>query len=494
MKSASAHVRAVVSGVLMALAYPPIGFAFLSFAGLVPLFAILREHGFGRAFWYVWLSGLVFLGISLSWIRHITWGGMVLAILVLAVFYALPFAMTALLMKRWERAGLVVLPFAVAAVEWLRSFDQLAFPWMILGNSQTAYPFLIQFADITSVFGVSAWVAAVNIAIWLLIRRRTVANAALLITLFAVPALYSYYAMHMPGTEGVPLRVALIQGNVPPDEKWGEGMEEWNINLYRSMSIESLRYDPQLIVWPETAVPVYLADTPHYARKVQSMVDSTGVPVLTGMPAIDWDTYETWNAAGLFTPGGTEVKRYDKIHLVPFGEAFPMDGIFPDLRKIDFGQANWDEGNETVVFDVPGLPSFNAAVCFESIFPDLIRKFIVKGSTFIVVITNDVWFGPYASPIQHAMISAMRAIEFHRPVVRCANTGISMIIDAHGRILKRTGTFERTMLTGEIIPESRMTVYARYGNIFSIFSVVVSVAAMIVYVAAKRKYAGEGKV
>lgn len=491
MTPSSAYTRAVVSGALLALAYPPIGLGFLAFIAVVPLFGILRESGFRRTFWYTWVSGLVFLGISLSWIRHITWAGMVLAVLVLAIFYALPFAMSALMMKRSEALGLALLPFATAGVEWLRSFGQLAFPWMIFGNSMTAYPFLIQFADLTSAFGVSAWVIAVNIAVWLFIRRRTLLRAAFPVLLFAVPAVYSYVVMRTPDPAVEPLRVALIQGNVSPEEKWGAGMEEWNINLYRSMSIESLRSKPQMIIWPETAVPVYLADVPMYDRKVQSMVDSTGVPVLTGMPSIDWETYMTWNAAGLFLPGEQAPERYKKIHLVPFGEAFPLDEIFPDLRKINFGQANWDEGTETMVFHPPGLPPFNTVICFESIFPDLVRKFVIKGSQFIVVITNDVWFGPYASPIQHAMISVMRAIEFHRPVVRCANTGISMIIDARGRILKRTGTFERTTLTGEIMPDTRMSFYARHGNLFSMFSVLVSAAAMV-YVAAGLKRAGKG--
>jgi apolipoprotein N-acyltransferase len=357
---------------------------------------------------------------------------------------------------------------------------------MIYGNSQACYPSLIQFADITSVYGVSFWVAAVNVALYRILRRpRSFVNWTLIIALFVAPYLYSRSVIARGDELGETLSVALIQGNVPPDEKWEEGMEEWNINLYRSMSIQSMEYHPQLIVWPETAVPAYLADIAPYRRMVQSLVDSIGVPVLTGMPAIDWSTGKTWNAAGLFSPGGTNVARYDKLHLVPFGEAFPFDDIFPSLRNINMGQANWDEGTDIVVFDTPGLPPFNAVICFESIFPDLVRRFIVRGSQMIVVITNDVWFGHYASPIQHAMISVMRAIEFHRPVIRCANTGISMTIDRYGRIQDRTRYGERTYLIATARPSARMTFYAKHGNVFGIGCFVVSLAAAIGYFIAR---------
>jgi apolipoprotein N-acyltransferase len=175
------------------------------------------------------------------------------------------------------------------------------------------------------------------------------------------------------------------------------------------------------------------------------------------------------------------VQRYDKIHLVPFGEAIPLSNLFPVLNRIDFGQANWDNGTKTVVFKSPMLPPFNVAICFESIFPDLIRKFIVKRSQFIVVITNDVWGGPYSLPIQHAMIAVLRAIEFHRPVVRCANSGISMFIDPYGRVVSKTGTFVRTTLTGTITPSARQTLYARFGNVFSMVCFGITLCYLIVY-------------
>ncbi|MFC1692803.1 apolipoprotein N-acyltransferase [Candidatus Latescibacterota bacterium] len=464
---------AASSGLLLCCSFPPVGLGFLAYVAIVPMFFVVESSNLRAVSVYAWISGLVFLGLSLSWIRHITWVGMILAVLILALFYAIPFICAKFLSEFKPWLGLLIFPFSIAGIEWIRSFDQLAFPWMIIGNSQTYYPWLIQFADITSAYGVSCWVAAVNVSVYILIKKRSTGRFILLTLLFVVPLIYSRIVLHRSTSSGNQITVALIQGNVTPEEKWGYNMREWNINLYRSLSIEAAACDPDLIVWPETAIPSYLSEHSPSRSKIHSLVDSLNIPVFTGVPTEDINTEETWNSAGLFIPGEEEIRRYHKIHLVPFGEAIPLDNIFPILRKIDFDQANWNEGAETVVFEPPGLPPFNAAICFESIFPDLIRKFIVKGSQFIVVITNDIWFGPFASPIQHAMISVMRAIEFHRPIIRCANTGISMIIDSNGNIVKRTETFKRTTLVGSIVPSQEKTVYARFGNIFSLVSFVI---------------------
>ncbi|HDY87609.1 MAG TPA: apolipoprotein N-acyltransferase [bacterium] len=481
MKKTTSVTYALISGLILGCAYPPVGLGFLAYICLVPMLFVITGLKPRRVLLLSFLSGLIFHVITVSWIRHITWIGMIAGILYLALFYSIPFFIASLSSKIFPRMGIIIFPFAVAGIEWVKSFDLLAFPWMILGNSQTYYPWLIQFADITSAFGVSWWVAMVNVSIFFLIKKRTAVRWGFFVLLFLIPLLYSWNVMHSPVENNKEIKVSLIQGNVYPDEKWGRGNVQWNINLYRNMSIEAMSYKPDLIIWPETAIPVYLCESPKYRYLIHSFVDSIGVPIITGMPSIDFETDRTWNSAGFFKPGEKKVQRYDKIHLVPFGEAIPLDDYFPSLKKLDLGQANWSKGKETVVFKSPVLPPFNVVICFESIFPDLVRKFVVKGIQFIIVITNDVWFGPYSSPIQHAMISVFRAIEFHLPVVRCANTGISMIIDPYGRVVDKTGTFERTILTGTISPRTNKTFYAQFGNIFSIFCLIITCFVLIFY-------------
>lgn len=477
MGNLTALAYAVFSAFLLSGAYPPVGLGYFAFVGLVPLFIIVRSCTPGRVLLWTWLSGVMFLGITLFWLRHITWIGMIFGVSELAFFYSVPFVIASIIVQVSPLWGFMVLPFAVAGIEWLRSFDLLAFPWMILGNSQTSYPFFIQFADITSAYGVSAWVVMVNIGVYLLILKKTVRRWLFLLVLFVVPTAYSITVLFHKQPSEEKLTVALIQGNIMPEEKWGDGLEFWNVNLYRTMSIEAMEYKPDLFIWPETAVPAYLLETPRYRYMLQSLVDSTGVPLLTGTPAIDLDTGETWNSAAYFVPG-EKPEIYHKIHLVPFGEAIPLDSVFPALRSLDLGQANWDKGTERVIFTSSYLPSFCTLICFESIFPDLVRSFVKKGVEFITVVTNDVWFGPKSSPEQHAMISVMRAIEFHRPVVRCANTGISMIIDPYGRVKRKTEVFKRDTLIGTITPRTGKTVYLRFGNIFSLLSLLITLTCL----------------
>ncbi|MCE5250707.1 apolipoprotein N-acyltransferase [bacterium] len=479
MSNVAAFSYALISALFLTGSYPTFGLGFFAFVSLIPLFPVFMKCSTVRVLLWTWVSGVIFLGITLFWIHHITWGGMVGAVIVLAFFFALPFAVSRIIYEVSPRLGFIVLPFAVAGMEWIRSFGSLAFPWMILGNSQSSYPFFIQFADITSVYGVSAWIVLVNISSYLIMRKKTPRRWLLFAALFIIPIAYSMAVVLTGRSDGKKMQVALVQGNVIPEEKWEDGMELWNINLYRSMSVEAASSSPlDLIVWPETATPVYLLETPRYRRMVQSLVDSIGVPVLTGTPSIDIDTRETWNSAAFFVPDAPHAQIYHKIHLVPFGEAIPLDDYFPELRKLDFGQANWDKGKERVIFTSDVLPPFCAVICFESIFPDLIRSFVVKGVEFIVVITNDVWFGPSPSPQQHARISVFRAIEFHRPVIRCANTGISMIIDPYGRILKQTDTFTRDTLIGTIVPRTGRTFYMRFGNVFSLASFLFTMIAL----------------
>lgn len=485
MKKTTAFVYALISGILLGCAYPPVGLGFLAYVSLVPVLFIVNSLKTRQVFFWSLIFSLFFHALTLSWIRHITWVGMVLGIITLSLIYTLPFVITQLIREISPKMGIFVFPFAVAGIEWIRSFDALAFPWMILGNSQTYYPWLIQFADITSAYGISWWVAMVNVSVFFLIKKRTAVRWAFLVILFLFPLIYSLKILQIPANTDKMLKVALIQGNVMPEEKWEYGNELWNINLYRSMSIQAMAYKPDLIVWPETATPVYLCEQPKYRRIVQSLVDSIGVPIVTGTPSIDFESGQKWNSAAFFQPGEKKVERYDKIRLVPFGEAIPLDDMFPSLRNFHLGQANWDEGKEYVVFNSPVLPPFNVVICFESIFPDMIRKFVVKGAQFIIVITNDVWFGPYASPIQHAMISVLRAIEFHLPVVRCANTGISMIIDPYGRVVDKTGTFERDILIGTITPGTKKTVYAKFGNVFSMFCLFITLVSLMLYIFTK---------
>ena len=218
MKKSTSLIYALISALILGCAYPPVGLGFLAYFCLVPMLYIASSLKPGRVFFLSFLSGLLFHGFTVSWMRYITWVGMIAAIIFLALFYSLPFFFTGLVSKVFPRRGIFVFPFAVAGIEWARSFDLLAFPWMILGNSQTYYPWLIQFADITSAFGVSWWIAMINVEVFFLIKRRTVFRWGFLALLFIIPLTYSWIVMKTPAGTDSKLKIALIQGNVFPDE------------------------------------------------------------------------------------------------------------------------------------------------------------------------------------------------------------------------------------------------------------------------------------
>ncbi len=420
MNLIKAYGPAVLSAALLSMAYPPFGLGFLAFVGIIPMLPIVETASPAKVLMKFWFAGILFHAATVLWISHVTWVGAILGVIFLGLLYAVPFTAAAYARTRGIDLRFSHCRFFIAGFEWACSHEVMAFPWMIFGNSQASYPWLVQFADITSVFGVSWWVIAVNVIVYLSLKEKKACYAVVIAALFIVPFAYSSAVLHASPKPERSLRVAIVQGNVPQDDKWG-GDVEWNIDLYRSMSLQAAKRRPELLVWPETAIPAYVLQDPYYLHMMQSFVDTLGIPVLTGLPTVDLNTEipyeerETWNSAALFLPGGSDAQRYDKIHVVPFGEAFPFDDMFPQLRKIDLGQANWNEGKNKVVFRGCDLPPFHVAICFESIFPDLNREFVRKGSRFITVITNDAWFGPRTAPYQHAMISAMRAIEFHRP-------------------------------------------------------------------------------
>ncbi len=190
------------------------------------------------------------------------------------------------------------------------------------------------------------------------------------------------------------------------------------------------------------------------------------MPVLAGYPDARLSTNGsvlTHNAAGLVLPNGKFAGQYEKIHLVPFGERVPFQGLLPFLGKIDLGQAEWTPGTHPVVFTAGGA-SFGVLICFESIFPDLARRYALEGTQYLVNITNDEWFGKSAGPVQHAEMAILRSVELGLSTARCANTGISMLIDPYGRVVERTPLFREALLTGDVWVGTGPTLFLQWGD------------------------------
>jgi apolipoprotein N-acyltransferase len=221
-----------------------------------------------------------------------------------------------------------------------------------------------------------------------------------------------------------------------------------------------------LVIWPETAVPLYVKHTGDYMDTVEAFARQAGSHILTGFPDYErtGQGLRYYNSAMLISPEGEIEGEYRKIHLVPFGEMIPFEERIPLLRNINFGEGDFSPGTSHEIFQVDST-RFAVAICFESIYPDLVRQFVRRGARFIVNITNDEWFGPSAGPYQHAQMAVMRCVEGRVALARCANTGLSMLVDPYGRIEASTELFRRQILVGDLPISEPGTFYIRWGYI-----------------------------
>ena len=476
-----------LSGLLLSLAFPtapdhPLAWAHGSpwaFAALLPLFSCLPRPTW-NGFRCGWVTGFVFSLYSLYWVAFTQGGGpaVVAGTLLMAayigLFYGLAGAGISTAVKAWPHAGWLAAPPLWTGAEYLLSLGELGFPWLLLGSTQAVTVELIQYAEITGVYGVSFWAAAVNAVLWLTLRasglRPGMAGAAALLALFVGPWWYSTSVI-APDPAARGLRVGVVQNNLGL-EKWREGGLERSFTTLEQLSRAAAAQGPDLLVWPETAVPCRVRTREDCRSRVEELVAELGVPVLTGASDADPRTREPYNAAFYFT-ADRPPQQYAKMHLVPFGERTPFMDHVPLLRDIDWtaltgdlGPAEFARGRERTLFEHP-RGDFAVLICFESVFPDLVRRHVAAGADFLVVITNDSWFGRTAGPYQHAQLAVFRAVENRTAIARCATSGVSLFVDPYGRTSQSTPVFTEAHAVGDLAIGPRPTFYTRRGDLFA---------------------------
>jgi apolipoprotein N-acyltransferase len=490
---------ALASGILLGLAFPahpdslmaPLHHPAWAWIALTPLLAALTQCNSNSAFRLGWIAGASFALHTLYWVAGTEGGGMAvvggtgLLAAYLGLFLGLFAGAQRLLLVRLGRRSLLLAPVLWTAQEYLVSVGELGFPWLLLGHSQAAIPSLIQYATITGAYGVSFWAVLLNVLVLQVLRspslrRVNLFQAGALVAAFAAPIAYATRVIPAAGSAEATARVAVIQPNLSLADKWGNGGLEFSLERLEQLSRDAAAAAPDLdlLVWPETAVPCYLGLRSQCQGRIQTLADQLGVPVLTGAPDYDRARREPYNAAFLLQPGQSEMQRYAKMHLVPFGERTPFRDRIPLLRNInwsaltgDLGPAEFASGAERTVFAHPRVP-FVVLICFEAVFPDFARRSVQQGGRLIVNITNDSWFGDSAGPYQHAELAAMRAVENRTPMARCASTGISMFIDAYGRVSGATGLGEQTYRVHDVAAASGGTFYTRHGDWFALLMLI----------------------
>jgi apolipoprotein N-acyltransferase len=461
----------------------PLPLGWLSWIALVPLLVALDARlargararalfglgwAFGLAFFLIgmhWIAMLSEVAITVPWIKYPAW---VLAAAYLALYPALAALLAGVLARRARWPLAAVFPPVWLAVEVLRGSGELGFPWFEAGYSQHAYPPVLQLASLGGARLVTLWLLALNVLAWRALAGRARVRSALgAVLLVAFAFAWGQRALDAAPRGQGPM-IALVQGNIPAEIKWSGRHQPEILARFLQLTEEAAaaRPAPVLAIWPETATGSYLRKQLDQSIAVCELAARHDLPVFSGYA--DWDVLpsgdpRSYNSAGLFTGDGREGTRYAKRHLVPFGERMPFQRLFPALGRAKFGQAEWTPGDSTVLFPSAAGP-FSCLVCFESIFADLAREDVRRGARWLVNVTNDEWFGNGAALGQHAAMAVFRAVENHVPLARCANTGLTMMVDANGRVTRRLPVFQPGVLVAALPPVGSPTPFTRFGD------------------------------
>ena len=444
------------------------------------------------------LAGLVYFTGTVYWTSTVlaVFGGMpmilaVVAMLILAAYLAIYPAIAAMvlarLIARAGRAALFFAPAAWVATEYLRGLLFGGFPWVPLGNSQVKVLAVAQIASVLGVYGLSALVALVNasLAFALLSTRRTrlTAIASTAVLLIGIAAWGSWrVANGSLAREGTPIRVGLIQGNVAQEEKMSPTPQSARriFTTYLAMTRDAVRRGAEYIIWPESSTPFTFGRDPVGEAGLRELAREVGVPILFGSDQIVAEPdLHMYNAAFLLGADGETKAVYRKIHLVPFGEFFPMQEWLTFAAPLVKRFLPFTAGDTIVMLPVAGYPT-STAICYEVVYPALIRDAVLQGSQLLTTVTNDGWYGTSSAPYQHFEMAAMRAIEEGRYLARAANTGISGVVDPYGRIVQASGIFEQVGLVTEVRLLTARTVYSQVGDVIAHVAMALTVIALIV--------------
>lgn len=467
------------AGVLGALAFPRTGWAPLAWVWLVPALVSGATRPGRAALRDGWLAGTVFYVVLLRWLDHtflhysaIPWPLTWLPIVALAAYCGLYLGAVALAVA-WLRPRLGAGPALALAPplwvvgEWLRGWLMGGFPWGLLGYSQAAQLPVIQIAELGGVYAVSLLIVAVNAALAGLLAlgpRRAWPGAAAALVLLVGALAFGLHAMTRASAgDAGSVEVAVIQPSIEQTIKWDPTRHAQILDIYERLTREAASARPAVVLWPETATTIYLRGDPVLLDRLRRLAEEVGTPILVGsLDRRDGPRGQFLNSAFLLTGQGITAK-YDKIHLVPFGEYVPLAGLLGWVKSWAEFISEFGTGDTETVFPLPGAP-FGTVICYEVIFPELFRGFVARGAAFMANITNDAWFGETSGPWQHLGTLPLRAVEHRVAIARAANTGVSAFVEPTGRIGPILPLLERGVLHRRIPLRARPTLYTRLGD------------------------------
>jgi apolipoprotein N-acyltransferase len=499
---------AVLSGVLLALSFPKYGHPAFGWIALTPLIVAVSRRP-RRPFLLGLAAGAVYFAGTLYWLVETmtTFGGLHPALAVfaagmlvayLSLFPAAFAAILARLRRRFGDAALLLAPAIWVTTELGRQYVWDGFPWTLLGYSEVTVLPVVQIASVVGVYGLSFVLAATaTAAAFVAISREPRRWVALAAVVAVVGACSLWGALRLRQsallTSGDRVRVAVLQGNVLQADK--EAAYRGDMTLandittrYLDMTRRAIADGATFIMWPESSTPFFFEHDLARGGAIRRLARESGATLLIGSdqvepvraePGLQQPRYRYYNAAFLVKPNGAVGGIYRKMHLVPFGEYVPLKKLFFFVGPIVEAVDAFTPGTVPVMLPI-GDHLASTAICYEVIYPDLIRRFIADGSELLTTITNDAWYGRSSAAYQHWEQATMRSVEGGRYLARAANTGISGFVDPYGRVLAKTDLFEPAVLIQDLRFIRERTIYSRVGDLVAWLSLAATAAALLV--------------
>ena len=516
---------ALLSGVLLALSFPKFGHPAVAWLALTPLtVAVVRGPlSTRRAFALGWVAGAVCFTGTLYWLVETmtTFGGLstplavVAAGLLVAYLSLFPAAYGAVLSRcagAFGQRALALAPALWVATELGRQYVWDGFPWTLLGYSQVTVLPIAQIASVVGVYGLSgllaaAGAAAAYVALAAGPRRWVVAVAVAA----AVAACAAWGAWRLREgsllAAGDPVRVAVLQGNILQKDKEAAYLGDHALaaeimRRYLVMTRRAIDDGATFIIWPESSTPFFFERDLAWGGTIRRVAQESGATLLIGSDQVEPvktaapagpPQVRLYNAAFLVKPDGSVGAIYRKMHLVPFGEYVPLEDLLFFVAPIVEAVSSFSPGTDPVLLPV-GAHIASTAICYEVIFPSLIRRFVNDGSELLTTITNDAWYGWSSAAYQHWEQASMRAIENGRFLARAANTGISGFVDPYGRVVAKAALFEPAMLVRDLRFIRVRTIYSRIGDLIAWLSLAVTIAAVLASWRASGGRPGSGRI
>lgn len=460
-------LKSILLGIIAALSFllaePPSCYVFLLFIGFPIVFHFIDSKE--KYYYWIWGIGLLKSLVSMFWLKEV--GYYFIPWIGVSIYMSLWWLLFALLAGLFRKKGIcffVFAPFLWIVLDYLRSYGELGFPWLFIGYGFYDYPRIRQFADISGVYGLSFLAVLATAFVHEILHKKYILAVPLIAMLIALPA-YGHFKRKKAIPETPRKNIALVQANMDSRVPWTSNNSykyAYKSYLTYAKMLSAISSDTDWIVLPETAIPYYIIDEDffHWFELFKELaIEKRNIYILGIASQIGNRHY---NSAVYMDRDGIMKGIYSKKQLVPFGEFIPKERYIGIVKKVLPKMPYFSHGDRSAKLK-PDSIYVGCFICYEIIFPDMVREEVTKGASVLVNLTNDIWFGFSSGPYQHAAIAVFRAIENGRYLVRCANSGISLIADPYGNIQIRTRIMEQVTAYGYIIPLETRTIYSRTG-------------------------------